>query len=293
MMPDTIGRRTVIACCILAASAVLAPAETRAADPAKPRIVVIGATAKSSKEIIQQAVDAGYEVTAVARRPAEIVPQHPRVKALKGDVYDRASLEAAIGPGDVVISMVGPRVVPNEEVPASFDLFTAGTNNIMAAMKSRGSKRLLVASSLGVENQREVPASKPTDMSKPATMWLWNSRHLYRDMAMMERLVRRSGLDYVIFRPPFLVEEPARNDVLLSVNVDSPKGRMMTFADFGAFVLAQAGSDEYLDQTVGMYTDRVLQFGKNADFEKLAKEAAEKARRERNGAGTSVSESPR
>jgi hypothetical protein len=124
-----------------------------------------------------------------------------------------------------------------------------------------------------------VPAEKPADMDKPATMWLWNSRHLYRDMAGMERRVRRSGLDYVIFRPPFLVEEPARNDVLLSVNVDSPKGRMMTYADFGAFVLAQVSGGEYLDQTVGMYTERVWQFGKNADFEKLAKEEAEKARR--------------
>lgn len=280
MTHETMNRRTLLATCLLAAAA-FAPAH--AANAARPRIVVIGATAKSSKEIIRQAVDGGYEVTAVARRPDEIVPKHPRVNALKGDVYDQASLEAAIAPGDVVISMVGPRVLPNEEVPASFDLFTAGTSNIMAAMKSRGSRRLLVASSLGVENQREVPASKPVDMSKPATMWLWNSRHLYRDMAMMERLVRRSGLDYVIFRPPFLVEEPLRNDVLLAVNIDSPKGRMMTYADFGAFVLAQVDGNEYLAQTVGMYTDRVLQFGKNADFEKLSKEAAEKARREREG----------
>jgi hypothetical protein len=36
--------------------------------------------------------------------------------------------------------MVGPRVLPNEEVPASFDLFTTGTDNIMAAMKTRGSR---------------------------------------------------------------------------------------------------------------------------------------------------------
>jgi nucleoside-diphosphate-sugar epimerase len=205
------------------------------------------------------------------------------VRPLKGDVYDRASLQAAIGPGDIVISMVGPRVMPNEEVPATFDLFTAGTDNIMAAMKARGSRRLLVASSLGVENQREVPAEKPVDMSKPATMWLWNSRYLYSDMGKMEQRVRRSGLDYVIFRPPFLVEEPVRNDVRHFVNIDSPKGRMMTYADFGAFVLAQVNGDEYLDQTVGLYTDRVLQFGKNADFEKLAKEAAEKARRAKEG----------
>lgn len=274
-------RYLMVSMTFAAACAMLPPLP--AAGAAGPRIVVIGATAKSSKEIIRQAVEAGHDVTALARRPEEVEPRHPRVRAVRGDVYDRASLEAAMGRGDVVISMVGPRVMPNDEVPASFDLFTTGTDNIIAAMKARGSRRLLVASSLGVENQREVPATRPTDMGKPATMWLWNSRHLYRDMALMEQRVRRSGLDYVIFRPPFLVEEPARGDVKLSVNVDSPKGTMMTYADFAAFVLAQAGDDAHLDQTVGLYTDRMLKFGENADFEKLAKEAAEKARRAQQG----------
>jgi putative NADH-flavin reductase len=250
-------------------------------DTDKTRIVVIGATAKSSVEIIRQALAAGHPVVAVARRPDEVLAKDVRLTVLKGDVYDPDSLAAAINPGDVVISMVGPRVAPNEEVPDSFNLFTKGTGNIMTAMKAKGSKRLLVASSLGVENQREVPASKPADMKTPGAMWLWNSRHLYADMARMEQDVRRSGLEYVIFRPPFLVEEPARNDYKLSVNTDSPKGTMMTYADFGDFVLAQVDGDEYLAQSVGLYTDRMLKFGENADFEKLAKEAMEKARREK------------
>lgn len=271
-------RRWLTVTLMLAATCATLPS-LPTASAAQPRIVVIGATARSSREIIRQAVAAGHEVTALARRPEDIEPRHPRVRAVQGDVYDRASLEAAIGSGDVVISMVGPRVMPNDEVPAGFDLFTTGTDNIISAMKARGSRRLLVASSLGVENQREVPATRPADMSKPATMWLWNSRHLYRDMALMEQRVRRSGLDYVIFRPPFLVEEPARGDVKLSVNVDSPKGRMMTYADFAAFVLAQVADDAHLDQTIGLYTDRILKFGENADLDKLAEEAAEKARR--------------
>jgi uncharacterized protein YbjT (DUF2867 family) len=260
---------------------IIAALNTASAAATTPRIVVVGATAKSSKEIIRQALAAGHEVVAVARNPGEVTASDPKLKVLKGDVYEPASLEAAIHKGDVVISMVGPRVAPMQEVPDSFDLYTAGTDNIIAAMKRKGSKRLLVASSLGVESQREVPAEKPKDMSKPATMWLWNSRNLYRNMAQMEQHVRRSGLEYVIFRPPFLVEEPARNDSRVSVNVDSPKGTMMAYADFGALVLSQVSGSEYLDQTVGVYTDRQLKFGENADFEKLSKEAIERARKEK------------
>ncbi|MEO8444617.1 MAG: NAD(P)H-binding protein [Gammaproteobacteria bacterium] len=241
----------------------------------KPRLVVIGATAKSSTEIIQQALDAGYQVTGIARRAEDVTLRNPNLTILKGDVYDQGSLEAAMTGREVVISMVGPRVDPTDkaETPATFDLFTTGTGNIIAAMKNKGNRRLLVASSLGVEDEFPTVKPAPGDFRLG---WLWKSRYLYKNMKDMEGIVRASGLDYVIFRPPFLVEEPARANYQLSVNADSPKGTMLSYADFGAFVLQQVRSDKYLGTSVGLHTDRQLKFGENADFEKLAKEAKEK-----------------
>ncbi len=245
------------------------------ADPTRPGIVVIGATAKSSTEIITQALAAGYTVTGVARRPEDVALRDPNLKVLKGDVYDLASLEAAMTGTEVVVSMVGPRVDPTDtaETPATFDLFTAGTANIIAAMKKKGNQRLLVASSLGVEDEFPLVKPAPGDFR---LNWLWKSRYLYQNMEDMEGLVRSSGLEYVIFRPPFLVEEPARKNFKLSINTTSPKGTMLSYADFGAFVLEQVRSNKYLGASVGLHTDQQLQFGKNADFEKLAKEAKEK-----------------
>jgi putative NADH-flavin reductase len=245
------------------------------AQPAQPGLVVIGATAKTSTQIIGKALAAGYTVTGIARRPADVTLTDPHLKVLKGDVYDQASLEAAMTGTEVVISMISPRVDPTDtaETPASFDLFTTGTGNIIAAMKKKGNRRLLVASSLGVEDEFPTVKPAPGDFRLG---WLWKSRYLYRNMKDMEDLVRASGLEFVIFRPPFLVEEPALNDYHLSIDAKSPKGTMMSYEDFGAFVLAQASNDEHLGHTVGLYTDRQLKFGENADFEKLAKEAKEK-----------------
>jgi len=263
-----------LAATLLALAAIALPGPV-AASPAAPGLVVIGATAKSSTEIIRQALAAGYTVTGIARRPEDVAIKDPRLRVLKGDVYDLASLEAAMTGTEVVVSMVGPRVDPTStaETEASFDLFTAGTANIIAAMKNKGNRRLLVASSLGVEDEFPLVKPAPGDFR---LNWLWKSRYLYQNMEDMEGLVRASGLEYVIFRPPFLVEEPARKNFKLSVNTTSPKGTMLSYADFGAFVLEQARSSKYLGASVGMYTDQQLQFGKNADFEKLAKEAKEK-----------------
>jgi nucleoside-diphosphate-sugar epimerase len=243
-----------------------------------PGLVIVGATANSSVAIIRQALDAGYVVTGIARRPGDVPIKHPNLRVLKGDVYDQASLEAAMTGREVVISMVGPRLDPMnlKEVPDDFDLFTTGTSNIIAAMQARGNRRLLVASSLGVEDVYPTTQPTATDMR---SKWLWNMRNVYQDMEEMEAIVRRSGLEYVIFRPAFLVDEPRRDDLQFAVNQDSPKGRILTYADFAAFVLAQATGRQYLAKTVGMYSERELKFGENVDFEKMAKEAAEKARR--------------
>jgi uncharacterized protein YbjT (DUF2867 family) len=119
-------------------------------------------------------------------------------------------------------------------------------------------------------------------MNEPGKMWLWNSRYLYKDMRDMEDIVRASGLDWVIFRPGFMVEEPARHDLLFAVNRDSPKQRTLSYEDFATFVLDQVAGNAYLGATVGVYSDKVLSFagGQNADFDKLAKEMKDKAAQE-------------
>lgn len=235
------------------------------------RILVIGATAKSSKQIIQQALDRGFEVVGLARRPEAVTIRHERLSVVKGDVYEVETLEAAMTGNEIVISMIAPRFDPEKEI-GKVDLFTVGTTNILSAMKKKGNSRFLVASSLAVEE--ELPEKEPTGENM-GRMWIWNARFLYKDMADMEALVESSGLEYVIFRPPFLVEEPMQNDLKVSVNEHSPKGRILAYADFAKFVLDQVESNDHTGHVVGLFSERKLKWGENVDFEQLAKEAKE------------------
>lgn len=50
------------------------------------KIVVFGATGGAGRELVSQALQAGHEVTAVARDPASVSVRHERLTVVQGDV---------------------------------------------------------------------------------------------------------------------------------------------------------------------------------------------------------------
>jgi len=249
---------------------------TVAGDGATDRIVVIGATARSGRVIVQQALNAGYEVVGLARSPQKLAVEHERLTLVKGDVRDLASLEAALSGDEVVICVVGfptPKD-PTQEI-GEVDLYTVMANNLIAAMKSKGNRRLIIASSTGVEHRVDPDATAPEGASM-SDLWRFNARFLYGDMADMEAMVVQSGLEYVLLRPGFMVEEPARGDLLVAMDGTTPKQRTITYEDFAAFALAQATSNDYLNQAVGIYSDTVMDpVAEMKKFQEKMREAAQ------------------
>lgn len=247
-------------CVALLGSILLGVASTAvlAEDGAVGRIAVIGATARSGRVIIAQALEAGYEVVGLARSPGKLNIEHDRLTMFKGDVRDQASLEAALAGDETVICMVGyPTPKDPTQQIGEVDLYTVMGANLIAAMNKKGNRRLIVASSTGVEHRVDPDATQPEGESM-SDLWRFNARHLYGDMADMETMIASSGLEYVILRPGFMVEEPARHDLQFSTDGTTPKQRTITYADFAAFTRAQVTSDDYVGKSVGIYSDTVM-----------------------------------
>jgi uncharacterized protein YbjT (DUF2867 family) len=101
----------------------------------------------------------------------------------EGDVTDPDSLRAATAGVDTVVHLVsiikGPR--------ADFDrIMVDGTRNLVAAAKNAGVRRIVLTSALGLSEQ--------TKNAVPYFASKWE----------MERAVKESGLEHVIFRPSFV-----------------------------------------------------------------------------------------
>lgn len=252
---------------------------SRDRDGASPTIAIIGATSKTGRELIPRALERGYSVVAVARRPEAVDFEHERLRVAYGDVYEPASLEAALRGNEVVISMVGPRLFNPATEVTEFDLLSTTAISLIATMKKKGNRRLIIASSTGAQTPDPSPPSG--DNPSMSELWVWNLRKVYGDMRLMEELTRASGLDNIVLRPGFLVEEPERGDLRLTITDDgaagTPTSRLVTYADFAEFTLAQVESDRYLGKTVGIWSDRKLKLGDNVnpdDYVERAKELA-------------------
>ena len=71
------------------------------------KLLVLGATGATGKQIVSQALEAGHDVTVFARDPAKAGPERPRLRVIAGDFNDSAALAGAMRGQDAVLSAIG------------------------------------------------------------------------------------------------------------------------------------------------------------------------------------------
>lgn len=164
------------------------------------RLTVFGPTGGTGAEIVRQALDAGHQVTAVARRPGAVTASHARLTVCRGDVLDPAWAGGGIAGADAVLSALGARVGQ----PTT--LYSRGTAAILSAMAGSGVSRLVAVSAAPVS-----PASEKTLLDRylahPLLDRVFSAS--YADMRAMEEVLARSQADWTVFRPPRLTNGPS------------------------------------------------------------------------------------
>src|SRR6266581_2044727 len=158
------------------------------------KLFVIGATGRTGREAIQQALARGHHVTAFVRSPESITLKNERLTVLKGNATDERQLFEAMQDHDAVLSTLGPR-----EVFKPSSLLHDSALATTRAMRRSGVKRFVVLS---------AAAHFPGIPNRIASFVLRN--HM-RDSLAMERIVQANGLDWTIARPPRLTQEDSLN----------------------------------------------------------------------------------
>jgi len=211
--------------------------------PNPRKVLIIGAGGGTGRQLVVQALERGYEVTAFVRNPAQITMQNDRLRIVQGDVLDYLSVDAAVRGQDAVLSALG-----HGKFFGPSKILSQGTQNIVRAMQAHGVRRLVCVTSLGIGSSAGRLGIYYTFLITPLVLpfYFW-------DKARQEQVIASSQLDWVIVRPGLLTNAPARGaskhgptvgNYLTSVRISR--------ADVADFMLNQLTDNRYLHSSPGV-----------------------------------------
>lgn len=203
------------------------------------KIALFGASGKTGQEFLKLALAAGYSVKALARNPASLPINTPRLEVIKGDVLNPQDVNATVAGCDVVVSLFG-------HVKGSPEwLQTNGTKNIVAAMKQHGVSKIISLSGGGLpfpEKDQPKFADKLIRMIMKIAV-----PKILNDAIAHHQVLAESGLKWIIVRGPRLTTDPAKGTYRVGwvgVNASTKIAR----ADLADFLLKQVEDDQFLGQ---------------------------------------------
>ena len=207
------------------------------------RILVVGATGGTGREIVQQALERGHEVVALARKPEKIDVKHERLHVVKGDVMELSTLDAAMKNIDAVMCALG-----HKRWLGPSSILSQGTRNLIDAMQRNGVKRLVVESALGVGDSIGKLGVYYTLFTIPFILPFY-----WFDKERQERVVRASNVEWIIVRPAQLTNGRKRGTYKHGPRVGNYLWSLsVSRADVADFMLNQLGDTPYLRQAPGL-----------------------------------------
>ncbi len=202
------------------------------------KLAVFGATGRTGRPLVEQALERGHEVVAFVRDPSKLGVDHGRLAVTEGDVTDPAAVDRAVAGADAVLSVIGR----GKDSPEGMQ--TAATENIVAAMQKHGVRRLVSLTGAGVRDPRDEP--KLFDRGITALLRLLQ-REVLEDAEGHARVIEKSGLDWVVVRGPMLTEGEKKGAYRVGY-VGKNSGTRISRADVADFMLRQVEDDTYLQQ---------------------------------------------
>ncbi|MBA2534431.1 MAG: SDR family oxidoreductase [Rubrobacter sp.] len=218
------------------------------------KLTIFAATGGIGRQALEQAVVAGHEVTAAVRNPKKLSTNIHTVTA-DLEASDPAVLEPAVEGADAVLSCLGPRS------PSEAGIASRGTRAIVRAMQATGVRRIVVVSAAPISTvpspgRKEPPKHDPGDgffmrnLFAPLTKAAL--RKPYADLALMEDVIRDSGLDWTIVRPPRLTDKPLSGAYRTAYGRNLRGGFLISRANVAHLMLRVLREPETIGQTIGI-----------------------------------------
>lgn len=206
------------------------------------KLLVFGASGKTGREVVRQALARGFDVTAFVRDTARLPLAHANLRLVKGDITDPKAVANVISGQTCVISTLGVGT-PLRHDPNVIE----GIRTIARAAEHASVERLVYMSFIGVSESRAAAGF----LLKRLTTTLL--RQEVADHEAKEAAVAESLVDWTIVRPPKLTNGrlTASYRVGEHIHARSPLP-MMSRADVADFMLRQLTDQSFIRKAVSI-----------------------------------------
>jgi putative NADH-flavin reductase len=218
------------------------------------RLTIFAATGRIGRHALVQAMAASHDVTAAVRDPTKLSGD---VRFVKADLaaHDPAALESAVEGADAVLSGLGPRSM------AEVGICSQGTRAIVRAMQATGARRIVAVSAAPVGTVASLDRPKPPKHDPGDGFFMRNLLipvmraalgRAYADLALMEDIIRDSGLDWTVIRPPRLTNRPLTRIYRTAYGQNLRRGLFISRADVAHLMLRALEQPETIKEVIGI-----------------------------------------
>jgi len=207
----------------------------------KKKIIVFGATGGTGQELVKQALEKDYIVTAFVRTPQKLKISDSNLSIVKGNVLNYNDVLKAIANQDVVFCTLG--------MPASdkSTLRANGTDFIIRAMNEKNVKRLVCQTSLGFADSKEVLPWYMKHIIVPFIL-----KNAFKDHELQEDFIEKSNLDWTIVRPGNMTNGRKTGNYKHGFDSTEKIKLKISRADVADFMLNQINNNQYFYKKTGI-----------------------------------------
>jgi len=202
------------------------------------KLLIIGASRGIGRQLLEQALQAGHPVTAMARHPENFPRQQAGLQMVAGDILDPSQVQQAVAGQEAVCLTIGVGVTWK---PVT--VFSQGTKNVLAAMAEHGVRRLVCVTGIGAGDSAGHGGFLYDWLFKPLLL-----KTIYEDKDRQEALIRASDTDWTIVRPGFLTNGPLTGNYRVLTDLWGIKADRISRADVAHFMLAELTEPLYVKQ---------------------------------------------
>ena len=202
-------------------------------------LLIIGAARGIGFQLLEQAVQAEYVITALVRDPQKMPTQHDRLRVVQGDILDLDTVQRAMAEQEAVCVTIGIGITWK---PVT--VFSQGTRNVLEAMRQQGVRRLICITGIGAGDSKGHGGFLYDRLFNPLLL-----KTIYEDKDRQEALIRDSDTDWTIVRPGFLTNDPLTKKYQVITDLTGITAGKISRADVAHFILEELATNRYLGQT--------------------------------------------